>query len=63
MECLKCHGIVVNPRVMNLMTERCTPCEIKYREQAEFAIDTYLHNLAEAEEQNAECLKTDTPSR
>jgi hypothetical protein len=53
MECLKCHGIVVNPRVMNLMTERCTPCEMSYREQAEFAIDTYLHNIAEAKEQDA----------
>lgn len=51
MLCLKCQGIVVNPRVMNLMTERCTPCEMKYREQAEFAIDAYLHNIAETKEQ------------
>lgn len=51
MLCLKCEEVVVNPRVMNLMTERCTPCEMKYREQAEFAIDAYLHNIAEAEEQ------------
>jgi hypothetical protein len=53
MQCLKCGGIVVNPRVVNLMTERCTPCEIKYKEMAEFAIDTYLHNIAEQKEQNA----------
>lgn len=53
MECLKCGGIVVNPRIMNMMTERCTPCELKYREQAEFAIDAYLDNIAEQKEQDA----------
>jgi len=53
MECLKCGGIVVNPLVINLMTERCTPCELKYREQAEFAIDAYLDNIAEQKEQDA----------
>jgi hypothetical protein len=53
MQCLKCGGIVVNPLVINLMTERCTPCELKYREQAEFAIDAYLDNIAEQKEQDA----------
>ena len=53
MRCLKCGVMVTSPRILNLMTERCTPCEKKYAEMAEFAIDTYLHNIAEQKEQDA----------
>lgn len=41
MRCLKCGGMVINPRIINMMTERCTPCEKGYEQMAELAIGNY----------------------
>ena len=62
MQCLFCGTMVENPKVMNYMTERCTPCELSHREMASRAIDTYLDQKAE-EQYDAQQLKTDTPAR
>jgi hypothetical protein len=61
MECRSCGVMVQNPKTINYMSERCMPCEIKYRELANFAIDTYLDEKAE-EELNVKP-KTDSPAR
>jgi hypothetical protein len=53
--------MVQNPKTVNYMAERCTPCEMKFRELANRAIDTYLDEKAEAE-RDAQ-LKTDTSIR
>lgn len=61
MECRSCGVMVQNPKTLNYMAERCTPCEMKFRELANRAIDTYLDEKAEAE-LNAKS-KTDSPAR
>jgi acetyl-CoA carboxylase beta subunit len=61
MECRSCGVMVQNPKTLNYMAERCTPCEMKFRELANRAIDTYLDEKAEAE-LNAQS-KTDSPAR
>ena len=61
MECRSCGVMVQNPKTVNYMAERCTPCEMKFRELANRAIDTYLDEKAEAE-LNAKS-KTDSPAR
>ena len=58
MECRSCGVMVQNPKTINYMAERCTPCEMKYRELANRAIDTYLDQQAE-EKRDAQ-LKTET---
>jgi acetyl-CoA carboxylase beta subunit len=58
MECRTCGVMVQNPKTLNYMSERCTPCELRQREQANRAIDTYLDQQAE-EKRDAQ-LKTDT---
>jgi hypothetical protein len=58
MECRTCGVMVKNPRTMNYMTERCTPCELRHRELADLAIDTYLDQ--QAEEKLDAKLKTDS---
>jgi hypothetical protein len=49
MECRSCGATVENPKTMNYMTERCTPCELRHRELANRAIDTYLDSIREQE--------------
>jgi len=49
MECRSCGVTVENPKTMNYMTERCTPCELRHRELANLAIDTYLDGIREQE--------------
>lgn len=61
MECRSCGVLVQNPKTLNYMAERCTPCELKFRELANLAIDTYLQEKAEAE-LDAQ-LKNDSPTR
>jgi hypothetical protein len=41
MRCEKCSGLVINPRLINIMTDRCTPCERGYAEMVELAIGNY----------------------
>jgi hypothetical protein len=50
--------MVKNPKTVNYMTEKCTPCELRHRELANLAIDTYLEQQAE-EKLDAQ-LKTDS---
>lgn len=61
MECRTCGVLVQNPKTLNYMAERCTPCELRQRELANLAIDTYLQEKAEAE-LDAQ-LKNDSPTR
>ena len=61
MQCLSCGTMVENPKVMNYMTEKCTPCELRHRDMANKAIDTYLDQ--QAEEKRDVQLKTYTPAR
>ena len=64
MQCLGCGTIVINPRLLNYMFEKCTPCAEIQREQEEFAIDTFLQAQAEKElEQHGTQLQQDTPKR
>jgi hypothetical protein len=49
MECVTCKVTVVNPRIMNYMLEMCDPCELRHNEMANRAIDTHLHEKAEAQ--------------
>lgn len=47
MQCLGCGTVVKNPRIMNMMYEKCDICTEKQRDQEEKAIDTFLHQEAE----------------
>ena len=49
MECVSCKTIVVNPGIMNYMLEMCDPCELRHNLMANLAIDTHLHEKAEAQ--------------
>jgi hypothetical protein len=49
MQCLGCGTVVVNPKIINFMYEKCNYCTQVQREQEERAIDTYLHQQAEKE--------------
>jgi hypothetical protein len=61
MPCLKCDIMVINPKVINYMLEMCDACVLNHNELSNKAIDTYLHEKAEAE-LDAQ-LKTDSPTR
>jgi len=64
MQCLSCGTMVINPRILNYMYEKCTPCAEKQKEQEEFAIDTFLQAQAEKElEHHASQVKSNTPQR
>lgn len=47
MQCLGCGAVVTNPRIMNMMYEKCNPCADKQKDMEERAIDTFLHAEAE----------------
>lgn len=47
MQCLGCGTVVTNPRIMNMMYEKCDICADKQREQENLAIDSFLHAEAE----------------
>jgi hypothetical protein len=61
MACLKCDIVVTNPKIMNYMLEMCDPCVLNHNELSNQAIDTYLHEKAEAERDAK--LKSDSPAR
>lgn len=46
MQCLGCGTVVENPKVTNLMYEKCNFCYDKQKEQEERAIDTFLQEEA-----------------
>ena len=48
MPCVKCDITVINPKIMNYMLEMCDGCVLNHNELANQAIDTYLHEKAEA---------------
>ena len=48
MECVKCKFVVENPKIINYMLEMCDTCTLRHNELANQAIDTYLHEKAEA---------------
>lgn len=52
MQCLGCGTVVTNPRIMNMMYEKCDFCTEKQKEQEERAIDTFLHQEAERKLEN-----------
>lgn len=47
MQCLGCGTVVTNPRIINMMYEKCDFCTDKQRQMEERAIDTFLHAEAE----------------
>jgi hypothetical protein len=49
MACLKCDIMVINPKIMNYMLEMCDACVLNHNELSNQAIDTYLHEKAEAQ--------------
>ena len=62
MECRNCGTMIENPKVMNYINERCNVCELRHKEMANLAIDTYLDQKAE-EQYDVQQLKTNTPAR
>jgi len=48
MPCVKCDIMVTNPKIMNYMLEMCDHCVLNHNELSNQAIDTYLHEKAEA---------------
>jgi hypothetical protein len=52
MQCLGCGTVVINPRVINYMYEKCMPCALRQKEQEEKAIDSFLHAEAERKLEN-----------
>jgi hypothetical protein len=47
MQCLGCGTTVENPRTINYMYEKCSPCAEKQKDMEGLAIDAYLHGEAE----------------
>ena len=58
MKCSGCNTMVIDPRLINYMYEKCTVCTQKQKEQEEYAIDVFIQAQAEKKlEQHASEIK------